>query len=315
MKIIADENFILQSTKTKSLSECNSGLGCADLVQVNNGNYYHFLIEGVGKMLLFQKNLPFIGDTTDEITYLVPEVARNHYKQILDLVGVKESQLYWYSSESRERRLSLSRLWVLDYKIPYPISQWNDTWSIYQPPRSTLKLIANTFLQSEVISKFMNNAERKPKILYVSRKDAGVRRVKNEELLLDALEREFGEENIDVFVGTGLSITDQIKKFANAKIVIGPHGAAFANLVFCAKHTPILQFPLAPLVDTCFVHIAAAMELDYYLYEPISSYYYGDYNVEQSMIAPFIERVSQLLAEHDKENKETFIRTIQKEEL
>jgi hypothetical protein len=118
--------------------------------------------------------------------------------------------------------------------------------------------------------------------------------VLGEELLLDAMEREFGEENIDIFVGTQLSIAEQIQKFANAKMVVGGHGAAMANLVFSRPHTPVVQFPLAPLVDTCFVHICAAMDLDFYLYHPISSYYYGDYRIGPEHVTPFIEFVKNI---------------------
>ena len=35
---------------------------------------------------------------------------------------------------------------------------------------------------------------------------------------------------------------DQIAIFNNAKIIVGNHGAGFANLVFCKKNTKIIEF-------------------------------------------------------------------------
>ena len=39
-----------------------------------------------------------------------------------------------------------------------------------------------------------------------------------------------------------LSFKKQIYLFNNAKIIIGPHGAAFANLVFCKPQTKVIEF-------------------------------------------------------------------------
>ena len=39
-----------------------------------------------------------------------------------------------------------------------------------------------------------------------------------------------------------LSFKNQIHLFHNAKIIIGPHGAAFANLIFCKPDTKVFEF-------------------------------------------------------------------------
>ena len=38
-----------------------------------------------------------------------------------------------------------------------------------------------------------------------------------------------------------LDFLDQISLFNNAKIIIGPHGAAFTNLIFCKKNTKVIE--------------------------------------------------------------------------
>ena len=284
LQIIQDEHFVLQSTATIVEQRCSTTVGCADLVQNNQGNYYHFLIEGVGKLLLFRKSLP------EEVYYVVPETARQLYAQIIPLLGLSSDRFIYYNHEPRSKRLNFKRLFVMDYE---GATDFNDTWSVYQPPRHALQLLAATIISTPPIAKWLSQQE-KSKIVYVSRRDAGVRIVQHEELLIEALEKEFGEEMIDLFVGKTMPIEDQIKMFANARMIIGPHGAAMSNLVFCRPQTIVIQFPLAPLVDTCFLHISAAMDLNLYLYHPISSYYYGNYNITPDMVQPFMDFVIDL---------------------
>ena len=41
---------------------------------------------------------------------------------------------------------------------------------------------------------------------------------------------------------SSFSFIDQIAIFNSAKIIVGNHGAGFANLVFCKKNTKIIEF-------------------------------------------------------------------------
>jgi len=45
-----------------------------------------------------------------------------------------------------------------------------------------------------------------------------------------------------------LSFQEQVYLFSNAKIIIGAHGAGFANLAFCKKDTKIIEIILALLL-------------------------------------------------------------------
>lgn len=71
----------------------------------------------------------------------------------------------------------------------------------------------------------------RPKVIYVSRRDAGARRVANEAEVLAALEP-FGV--IPVIPGD-LSFAQQVATFADAAVVIGPQGAGLANVMFSRR--------------------------------------------------------------------------------
>ena len=77
--------------------------------------------------------------------------------------------------------------------------------------------------------------------LYVSRKDASLRRVANETEVLDALQ----PLGFEVIVGGDLSVAEQIRLFSGAEMVVAPNGAAFANLVFAPPGAFVVELSAA----------------------------------------------------------------------
>jgi capsular polysaccharide biosynthesis protein len=73
--------------------------------------------------------------------------------------------------------------------------------------------------------------------IFVSRADATNRRVLNEEALFARLEP-LGFTRVTL---GGRSVAGQAELFARAEAVVAPHGAALANLVFCAPGTRVVE--------------------------------------------------------------------------
>jgi len=71
----------------------------------------------------------------------------------------------------------------------------------------------------------------------VSRSDATKRRVTNEPALLAALER----HGFERLVPGSLTFGEQVATFADAEIIVAPHGAALANLVFASPPGAVLE--------------------------------------------------------------------------
>jgi len=80
-----------------------------------------------------------------------------------------------------------------------------------------------------------NTASRR---IYISRNDARLRRVLDEEALMPVLER-FGIERVTL---KGLPLADQAQLFREADAVIAPHGAGLAHLVWCKPGTKVVEF-------------------------------------------------------------------------
>jgi hypothetical protein len=93
--------------------------------------------------------------------------------------------------------------------------------------------------------------------IYVTRDDAKNRRVSNEAELLPILRR-YG---YDVIRPTELSHKEQIALFANAESIVGPAGAAFANLIYARPGTHVAIFYPENLIGDQYVWLAKATGL------------------------------------------------------
>lgn len=89
--------------------------------------------------------------------------------------------------------------------------------------------------------------------LYVSRGDAQDRRVRNEDALLATLD-DYGFERI---VPGEHTFAEQVRRFADAEVVLGPHGAGLTNIIFTPKTTLVELF--GSYRNACFFALARGM--------------------------------------------------------
>lgn len=90
------------------------------------------------------------------------------------------------------------------------------------------------------------------RLVYISRRFAGRRRLVNE----DAVEQMLSERGFEVVVAENLSFEDQVALFATARMVAGPHGGGFANIVFAPSTANVLEIATKP--HTALASLAAA---------------------------------------------------------
>lgn len=89
--------------------------------------------------------------------------------------------------------------------------------------------------------------------LYVSRADAQDRRVRNEDALISMLD-DYGFERI---VPGEHTFAEQVRRFADAEIVLGPHGAGLTNTIFAPKTTVVELF--GSYRNACFFALTRGM--------------------------------------------------------
>jgi len=86
-----------------------------------------------------------------------------------------------------------------------------------------------------------------PTLLYIARADARSRPLRNEDMLVARLAR-FGV--VPVLL-SALGLDEQIKLFRGARLVIGPHGAGLANVVFSPPGTVLYELLPHHYVNPC----------------------------------------------------------------
>jgi hypothetical protein len=98
-----------------------------------------------------------------------------------------------------------------------------------------------------------------PERIYISRALALRRHVENESAVSAAL----SDQGFTCVQLERLSWAEQIALFRGVKIVVAPHGAGLANLVFARPGTRVIECFGRDYVNGCFAQLADACELDY----------------------------------------------------
>jgi hypothetical protein len=97
--------------------------------------------------------------------------------------------------------------------------------------------------------------------LYVSRATAARgRHVRNEEQVADTLVR----LGFDVVALDSLSVAEQVRLFRSAECVVGAHGAALTNLVFCDPGTKVIELFAPRYVHPIYWLLSTHCALDYH---------------------------------------------------
>ena len=128
----------------------------------------------------------------------------------------------------------------------------------YIPSEFAVNYLAGPFAEAVKAQKGAEKKASYPEKIYLSR--LGTRRqLANEAALTEAL-REKGFTTVDL--GT-CSLDEQIYLFEHARVIVGPHGAGFANLVYCKAGTRVVEVFHPNHVETMYWGIATHKQLEY----------------------------------------------------
>lgn len=116
------------------------------------------------------------------------------------------------------------------------------------------------FLRQTFLRHRLTSASYSAKRLYVSRQSAENRRILNEQQLIDQIvPLEFTPVALET-----LSVVEQITLFADAEVVVAPHGSGLTNIVFCKPETIIIELFSPNYVYPCYWYLANLVGLKYF---------------------------------------------------
>ncbi|MFD2207691.1 glycosyltransferase family 61 protein [Kiloniella antarctica] len=197
-------------------------------------NYYHWLTDTIPRLYLARNHgvraqlyLPKICITPKFITAsleLLNEKQPIYIKRNIESLRVKKLFLPTYAGEIGNNHAPTIRAVAKKFR-----SHWN------------------------------KSADIKRRV-YISRKLAPNRIIKNEDEILPILEK-FGFEAISFET---LSFTEQVELAASCEMIVGPHGAGLTNIMFMPEGGKVVEFhPQRTEINQCYFNLSHAMHHTY----------------------------------------------------
>lgn len=202
-----------------------------------NNNYYHWLFDCLSRLWLSRSVIA----SYQPVKYLVPDDIYPFQKETLKELGISSLQ---YITSREAPFISTKTLIATSYPNP----------EINDPAEWTIDFLRKSFMHLGSPPRTNNE------FLYISRRDSlRARRLTNEDYLLSLL-TPLGFKTVYL---SEMSFSDQVNLFVNARMIVGVHGAGFANLVFASRGTVVYE-----IFSQCYRPI---------MYEKISRYLQLDY--------------------------------------
>ena len=200
-------------------------------------NYYHWLMEILPKIEVISKNASAKNGVAPD-AYLIPK-GTSFEQETLRFLGISDDYLIGISG-SETVQVGTALVATLPGRLTTPSHlAVNFLRSAFRPAMSTVKPWRR---------------------LYVTRSDAGGRRVINEDRVLAELQY-LGFELVSL---TGWTVEQQVRHFSEAEIVVGPHGAGMTNTAFMQNGSKgLLEFMPVTYKVPCFETICALADLPY----------------------------------------------------
>ncbi|MEB3292994.1 MAG: glycosyltransferase family 61 protein [Synechococcales bacterium] len=198
-------------------------------------NFFHWMVEIMPRLQLYD-GIPDL----QSLPLIVPQSAPKFVRESLSLAGYDDRTLFLEDGVYRFTQLHLlTRLSVTGDVSPLAIDWLHH---VFSP-------VANRVT-------FKNPPSKR---LYISRRDANIRRVTNEA----AVEEVLAPLGFETIVPSEYSLAEQIALFKQAEIVVGSHGAAFANLAFMRPGGVVIECFAPGHFNHAYNRIAQLRQLRY----------------------------------------------------
>lgn len=239
-----------------------SGMG-AVLLSPESHNYYHWLNDVLARIKLYE-------EVAEQVNYFC--VASNVPEKFLEVLKIFAIPPEKVLKINPNEKLHFDHLFVSSL----PGSEGRS-------PRWAIE-----YLRDKLIP------EKKPfmpfKKLYFKRGNNVPRSVNNEDWIIQTLNK-IGFEAIDP--GT-LDIVSQIELMQQAKIIIGTHGAALSNLIFCQHDTSVIEIFSPDYFRTdCYYTLSSLLKFNYWYIEGDKELgaNWGDIAIPEDLLLKTIQQI------------------------
>ncbi len=201
-------------------------------------NYFHWMMDVLPRLRLLQD----AGIALNEVGhFLIGEVGAPFQKESAEALGIASERFVPCSPSAHFQCDEL-----LVPSLPGVCGN---------PPAWVCEFLRETFLSKEPAGPITGHGRR----IYVSRAGARFRRVLNEGEVIRAL----AAEGFEIVELESLSVRAQARLFAEADVVVAPHGAGCTNAVFCRPGTAFIELFSPRYVIACYWAVCSLRNLRY----------------------------------------------------
>jgi len=269
-------NFVITNGTPRFLHKIEGSIFSILSGGASKNNYWHWLFDSIVKFAFLEKKF----ELKEIKNFLVPSLKYKYQKETLEHLGIDlsiclDSQIYKHISADR----------IIATTHPYMFK--NPTKDILDIPPWIIFWLRTKY--KHLICKKI----KFPRKIYIDRSDSinsayGQRIIKNEEEIKNLLKKK-GFYNFRL---SDLSFKDQVNLFYNCSVIIGLHGAGFANLVFCKSGVKIVELRNNKKT-AIFENLSKKCNLNYLSLESINKKI--NYTSQQGIILIDINKLNKLI--------------------
>ena len=201
--------------------------------QWSNGNYYHWIIDSLPRLLLLRQKFP-------NQLLLLPSNAPEFIKTTATILGFNR---FFYIEP--DQILEAHKFLIPEITAP---SSHHDPTLICQ-------------VRQELVTGIGQYPGLPKRRLYISRAKQKVRRLVNEVETIELLQK-YGFEIIQF---EDYSFEEQVRLSQEAEIIIGIHGANLTNILFMQPKGVVIELMNELNVYLLYYHLCSYLQLNYYL--------------------------------------------------
>lgn len=198
--------------------------------------YYDYVFLVAAKLCRIKVALPDGNFSEAVVSY--PLVNTTYEREFLALLGFRPEQIV----DSRQVAVQFDRCLLGNH----------DNWA--HQNGADIRLLKTQIDASLSIKRTQRNR------VYISR--SGRRRILNEDALISLLKR----YDFQIIADQPRSVAEQYTIYKNASLILGPHGASFANILWCEPGTHLFELFSPNYVPNYFFYLAQVLGLRYSAY-------------------------------------------------
>ncbi|MGB3514761.1 MAG: tetratricopeptide repeat protein [Microcoleaceae cyanobacterium] len=245
-----DNHRIFTTEELPPLEQINGTVAVLSGLSANV--YFHWMVDILPRIEILRRN----GINFEQIDwFLINSTQQKFQQETLRILGIPEDKII---ESDRHPYIQAQTLIVPSFS---GYLGWLPQWG--------LEFYRKAFLNKS-ISPLFQDINQYPEKIYISRNKAKHRKVINEAEVVKLLSK-YGFVTVEL---ENLSVGEQIGLFANAKLIVSPHGSGLTNIIFCTPGSTVIELVSPNYIRHYYWVISQQLGLKhYYLTGEEFSYY------------------------------------------